>query len=181
MKYVKYYREENKSGFNLLLVSGIVLPFISPFIPFIIENRIPYINWVNILLLYLIYWILIFPCLLKIHFYSVFLFRASIVLSIIISAIIALKKISPIIKEIPTIGQINYDQKEYYVFQIQSFIISLAIFWIIVLISIWVYEGYLITRKKIKRISTDSNRKTSKTEKKQNDDWDKGTLPWHHH
>lgn len=189
MNFRKIFKEKNKKGYYWLLLSGIVLPMLIPLSFAYFENAdVSDFFWLYIITCFLIFWILVFPSLCVLHNYSIFFYRLSIFIGIVIPLIFSFHfgevKISQYYvpefseKSIPSINKkITVDEafdmldsnkskpvvesvkpveepvKPYVKLDksvdnhIDIFTISSGIFWLLMLIILWLYDGYLISKK----------------------------------
>lgn len=133
MKFIKVFKEEFKRDFYLLFLSGVVLPILIPVAFGILGNSdIP--NFVLYLVsLFTIFGFLVFPCLCRIHYYSIFYYRL----------IIFIGMSFPLLLSLMSNGSLFLQSFE----KLKIFIISAGLFWLLVTIFLWIYDGYLKSKK----------------------------------
>jgi hypothetical protein len=140
MNFRKDFITRNKKGFNLLFLMGLVISIlIVPLVFLYCQNSYirTEIDWkgalLSSLLSVLVFFGLIFPSLCRLHYYSFFLYRLSILFGTIIPILFAIIFVA--------MGLISIE------FFIIPLLLNTGIFWLIIVIAIWLYEGYLISKK----------------------------------
>lgn len=156
MNFRKVFQTNHKQGYNFLLLSGIILPIIIPFAFGLFEDKNVSGFWIYPLASYLIFWTLAFPSLNRLHFYSLFFYRLSISLSIVIPLLLSFILKSPEIVQRPItrntpVKEIleRHNSIPYYppLDQLKVFVIAAGIFWLLTLVILWIYDGYLKSKK----------------------------------
>jgi len=89
MNLRKTFKEKNKNGYYLLLLTGIVLPILIPLSFAYFGSADVSDFWLYIITWFLIFWILVFPSLCILHYYSIFFYRLSIFFGIVIPLILS--------------------------------------------------------------------------------------------
>jgi len=133
MNFRKTFKEKNKYGYYLLLLSGIVLPMLIPFAFSIFGKADVSAFWSYVITFFLIFWLLAFPSLCRLYYYSLFYYRLTISLSVVIPFLL------PYVLRSPEVLQNSK--------HLDIFMISAGIFWLLILILLWIYDGYLISKK----------------------------------
>jgi hypothetical protein len=156
MNFRKVFQTENTKGHNFLLLSGIILPVLIPLVFASVENTDVSDFWLYVITCFMIFWLLVLPSLCRLHYYSLYYYRLSISLSIVIPLLLSFILKSPEIVQRPItrgtpVKEIfeRYNSISSYppLDQLKVFVISAGIFWLIILISLWLYDGYLISKK----------------------------------
>lgn len=156
MNFRKAFLSENKSGYNLLLISGIILPILIPLAFGFFEDINVSDFWIYPISCYLIFWVLVFPSLCRLHHYSLFLFRLTISLSLVIPFVLSFILKSPetiqrpITRNTPLreiLERHNSIPSAPPLEQIKVFIIAAGVFWVLTIVILWIYDGYLKSKK----------------------------------
>jgi hypothetical protein len=195
MNLRKTFKEKNKNGYYLLLLTGIVLPILIPLSFAYFESADVSDFWLYIIICFLIFWILVFPSLCILHYYSIFFYRLSIFIGIVIPLFLSFhfgevkvsqytvtdfrekpipktnipvdwdkifekadsNKSKPVVESVkPVVEPVRPAEepiKSYVKLDksvdnhIDILIISSGIFWLLMLIILWLYDGYLISKK----------------------------------
>jgi hypothetical protein len=133
MNFRKTFKEKNKNGYYLLLLFGIVLPMLIPFAFCIFGKADVPAFWSYVITFFLIFWLLAFPCLCRLYYYSLFYYRLTISLSLIIPFVLPY-----VLRSSEVVQKLD---------QLDIFMISAGIIWLLILILLWIYDGYLISKK----------------------------------